>query len=82
MDHGKHVLVDYPFCLSAQSGKDLYDLAESKGMIVVLTLIGKLNILRFNQKQETSFISVTPLMFFKERSCLVLHHNLDIFHIL
>lgn len=33
LDHGKHVLVDYPFCLSAQSGKDLYDLAESKGLV-------------------------------------------------
>ena len=82
MDHGKHVLVDYPFCLSAQSGKDLYDLAGSKGMIVVLTLIGKLNIFRFNQKEETSFISVTLLMFLKERSCLVLHHSLNIFHVL
>ena len=33
MEHGKHVLVDYPLCLSAQSGKDLFNLAESKGMM-------------------------------------------------
>ena len=30
---GKHVLVDYPLCLSAQGGKDLFNLAESKGMM-------------------------------------------------
>ena len=33
MEHGKHVLVDYPLCLSAQSGKDLFHLAESKGIV-------------------------------------------------
>lgn len=33
LEHGKHVLVDYPLCVSAQGGKDLFNLAESKGMM-------------------------------------------------
>jgi len=31
LEHGKHVLVDFPLSLSAQSGKELFNLAESKG---------------------------------------------------
>lgn len=33
LEHGKHVLVDFPLCLSAQCGKDLFELAESKGLV-------------------------------------------------
>ena len=31
LEHGKHVLVDFPLSLTAQSGKELFSLAESKG---------------------------------------------------
>ena len=31
LEHGKHVLVDFPLSLTAQSGKELFNLAESKG---------------------------------------------------
>lgn len=32
LEHGKHVLVDFPLSLTAQSGKELFKLADSKGM--------------------------------------------------
>ena len=34
LEHGKHVLVDFPLSLTAQSGKELFSLAESKGNTV------------------------------------------------
>lgn len=33
LEHGKHILVDFPLCFSAQRGKELFNLAESKGLI-------------------------------------------------
>lgn len=32
LEHGKHVLVDFPLCLTAEGGKKIFDLAESKGL--------------------------------------------------
>lgn len=32
LEHGKHVLVDFPLSLTAESGKKIFDLAESKGL--------------------------------------------------
>lgn len=32
LKHGKHVLVDFPLCLTAEGGKKIFDLAESKGL--------------------------------------------------
>lgn len=34
LEHGKHVLVDFPLCLTAEGGKKIFDLAESKGMYI------------------------------------------------
>ncbi|XP_078356489.1 biliverdin reductase A-like, partial [Oculina patagonica] len=33
LEHGKHVLVDFPLSLTAQSGKELFNLADSKGLV-------------------------------------------------
>lgn len=32
LEHGKHVLVDFPLCLTAKGGKKIFNLAESKGL--------------------------------------------------
>lgn len=32
LEHGKHVLVDFPLCLTAEGGKKIFNLAESKGL--------------------------------------------------
>lgn len=32
LEHGKHVLVDFPLSLTAESGKNIFDLAESQGL--------------------------------------------------
>lgn len=32
LEHGKHILVDFPLCLTAEGGKKIFDLAESKGL--------------------------------------------------
>ena len=32
LEHGKHVLVDFPLSITAESGKEIFNLAESKGM--------------------------------------------------
>lgn len=34
LEHGKHVLVDFPLSLTAQGGKELFSMAESKGNTV------------------------------------------------
>lgn len=36
LERGKHVLVDFPLSLTAQSGKELFNLAESKGNTMVM----------------------------------------------
>ena len=38
LEHGKHVLVDFPLCLTAEGGKKIFDLAESKGMYIKFSL--------------------------------------------
>lgn len=60
LEHGKHVLVDFPLCLSAQSGKELYDLAESKGLVCHVENIALLLPLHQHFKQ-TIKSKVVPL---------------------
>lgn len=39
LEHGKHVLVDFPLCLTAEGGKKIFDLAESKGMYIKFSVL-------------------------------------------
>ena len=41
LKHGKHVLIEFPLCLSAEQGKDLFNLAESKGTYRYIDILGR-----------------------------------------